>query len=367
MTGNTLDTGGDEYAAEPAELMVVGDADQSIYAFRGANIRNILAFEEDFPNAETIMLEQNYRSTQTILSARQRGHRAEQGPQAEEPLVRRGRRRADRRLRRRQRARRGAVRRRGDRPADRRQGAPALETSPSSTAPTLRAGCSRKCSSGSACPTRSSAACVSTSAARCATRSPTCGCWSTPTTPCRCAGSSTPPSAASASGPRRASRCSSQRTGTSYWEALRQAEDAPAIATRSLKNIEGFVAMIEELQAMVETGARPDEVLEAVLTKSGYLAELEESDDPQDETRVENLGELVAVAREFADEHRGRHPRRLPRAGRAGRRLRPDPRRGRVRRRRHADDAAHREGAGVPRRLPDRARGRDLPALALAR
>ena len=94
----------------------------------------------------------------------------------------------------------------------------------------------------------------------------------------------------------------SQRTGTSYWEALRQAEDAPAIATRSLKNIEGFVAMIEELQAMVETGARPDEVLEAVLTKSGYLAELEQSDDPQDETRVENLGELVAVAREFADE-----------------------------------------------------------------
>ena len=60
--------------------------------------------------------------------------------------------------------------------------------------------------------------------------------------------------------------------------------------------------MIEELQAMVEDGARPDEVLEAVLTKSGYLAELEQSEDPQDETRVENLGELVAVAREFADE-----------------------------------------------------------------
>ena len=133
---------------------------------------------------------------------------------------------------------------------------------------------------------------------------------------------------------------------------------------------------------MVDAGERADVILEAVLDRSGYLAELEASDDPQDETRVENLAELVAVAREFADDPVAgpvadpptRTPagragaRRLPRAGGAGRRLRPDPRRRRRRRRRrgHADDAAHRQGPGVPGGLPHRPRGRRLPAHAVA-
>ena len=92
------------------------------------------------------------------------------------------------------------------------------------------------------------------------------------------------------------------RDGITFWEALQRAADAPGLATRSLHAITGFVDLIEQLQQMVAAGERVDVVLEQVLTRSGYLKELEDSEDPQDETRVENLAELVAVAREFSDD-----------------------------------------------------------------
>ena len=101
-------------------LAVVGDDAQSIYSFRGADVRNILDFQDDFPDARVVKLEQNYRSTETILARRQRGDR-EQPRRHRQAAVERARAgRADPAARARGRARRGALRRGRDRAARRR-------------------------------------------------------------------------------------------------------------------------------------------------------------------------------------------------------------------------------------------------------
>ena len=110
--------------AEHRNVMVVGDADQSVYQFRGADFRNLMRFEEAFPDASVIVMEQNYRSTQRILdaanaviannAARRPKHLwTEQiGGELHHALPGRGR------------ARRGRVRRARDRPAHRRRRSP---------------------------------------------------------------------------------------------------------------------------------------------------------------------------------------------------------------------------------------------------
>jgi len=94
------------------------------------------------------------------------------------------------------------------------------------------------------------------------------------------------------------------RERISFAAALRIAAEQPermgALATRSQRCIAGFVRLLDGLRELLDEGEGAAELLEAVYARTGYTAELEASDDPQDASRVENLAELVTVAREFA-------------------------------------------------------------------
>ncbi|HET8658459.1 MAG TPA: 3'-5' exonuclease, partial [Micromonosporaceae bacterium] len=92
----------------------------------------------------------------------------------------------------------------------------------------------------------------------------------------------------------------SARDRISFSAALRRAVDAPGISSRAANAIADFVALLDGVRELAGTAA-PEEVLEAALQRSGYLVELEESLDPQDAGRVENLQELVSVAREYTE------------------------------------------------------------------
>jgi DNA helicase-2/ATP-dependent DNA helicase PcrA len=94
----------------------------------------------------------------------------------------------------------------------------------------------------------------------------------------------------------------SQREKISFPQALKRVDEAYGMAARSTNAVKRFNTLLEELRTIVESGAGPATVLEAVLERTGYLAELQASTDPQDETRIENLQELAAVALEFEQE-----------------------------------------------------------------
>ncbi len=285
----------------PSELMVVGDADQSIYAFRGANIRNILAFEEDFPEARTILLEQNYRSTQHILTAansvisRNSGRKVKNlwsdNGEGERIVGYVGDDEHDE-------ARFVAeeIDRLSDEGAAKaRDVAVFYRTNAQSRVfeeVFIRVGLPYKVVGGVRFYERKEVRDALAYLRFLANPADEISLRRILNVPKRGIGD-------------RAEACVealARRDMTTFWEALRRADEAPGIASRSVNAIRGFVAVMEDLVALAASGERADVVLERVLTSSGYLAELENSDDPQDESRVENLAELVAVAREFSDE-----------------------------------------------------------------
>jgi DNA helicase II / ATP-dependent DNA helicase PcrA len=284
----------------PAELMVVGDADQSIYAFRGANIRNILDFEQDFPNATSILLEQNYRSTQTILNAANAviGHNQGRKPKNLWSDAGAGARivgyvaddeRDEARF---VSGEIDTLTDGGSRPGDM---AVFYRTNAQSRVfeeVFIRHGMPYRVVGGVRFYERREVRDALAYLRVLVNADDEVSLRRIVNTPKRGIGDRALEQVTSFA----------QRERITLWEGLRRADEAPGLVSRSLTAIQGFVALVEELQSMVEAGERADVVLESVLARSGYLDELEASDDPQDGTRLENLAELVAVAREFSDD-----------------------------------------------------------------
>ncbi|SCE88280.1 DNA helicase-2 / ATP-dependent DNA helicase PcrA [Micromonospora purpureochromogenes] len=284
---------------EPAELCVVGDADQSIYAFRGATIRNILEFERDFTDTRTILLEQNYRSTQTILNAAnavidrntsRKPKRLWSDAGAGEQIVGYV---ADT-----EHAEADWVGREVDRLVDAgdiRPGDVAVFYRTNAQSRVfeevfIRAGLPYKVVGGVRFYERKEVRDALAYLRAVVNDDDTVSLRRVLNTPRRGIGD-------------RAEACVealSSRDRISFGAALRRAREAPGISTRAANGIADFVALLDGARELAETGT-PEEVLEALLTRSGYLTELEESLDPQDAGRVDNLQELVSVAREYTE------------------------------------------------------------------
>ncbi|MFJ8197776.1 DNA helicase PcrA [Streptomyces sp. NPDC096152] len=285
----------------PAELCVVGDADQSIYAFRGATIRNILQFEEDYPDATTILLEQNYRSTQTILSAANAVIERNESRRPKNLWTNAG----------------SGARITGyvadtehdeaqfvadeiDRltdAGDAKAGDVAVFYRTNAQSRVfeevfIRVGLPYKVVGGVRFYERKEVRDVLAYLRVLANPEDSVPLRRILNVPKRGIGD-------------RAEAmidALSQREKISFPQALRRVDEAYGMAARSTNAVKRFNTLMEDLRTIVESGAGPATVLEAVLERTGYLAELQASTDPQDETRIENLQELAAVALEFEQE-----------------------------------------------------------------
>ncbi|HEX7105471.1 MAG TPA: DNA helicase PcrA [Acidothermaceae bacterium] len=283
----------------PAELVVVGDADQSIYAFRGATIRNILEFERDYPDASVVLLEQNYRSTQTILSAanavitRNEGRKAKNLWSNAGDGDRIGGYVADDERSEAQFVAEEIDNLRDAGVATYKDVAVFYRTNAQSRVfeeVFIRVGLPYKVVGGVRFYERREVRDLLAYLRVLVNPEDTVSLRRILNVPRRGIGD-------------RAEACVealSSRERVSFSQALRRVDEAYGIATRSATAVKDFVALLDELRALAESSP-PSEVMEAVLSKSGYLAELEATGDPQDESRVENLRELVTVASEFEE------------------------------------------------------------------
>ncbi|QNG17784.1 DNA helicase PcrA [Rhodococcus triatomae] len=297
-----------EDGVAPSELCVVGDADQSIYAFRGATIRNIEEFERDYPNAQTILLEQNYRSTQNILSAansvisRNAGRREKRlwtdsgegelivgyvadNEHDEASFVA------------------SEIDRLAD-SGDARYGDVAVfyrtnNSSRSLEEVFIRHGVPYKVVGGVRFYERKEVRDIVAYLRVLANPDDTVSMRRILNTPRRGIGD-------------RAEACvvvHAEQRGVGFADALRDAADdkVALLGTRARKSIASFVELLDELRAGMPSDEEEGDigdVVEAVLDRTGYRAELEASSDPQDGARLDNLNELVSVAREFSSDAR---------------------------------------------------------------
>ena len=293
--------GSDEVSDDvpPAELCVVGDADQSIYAFRGATIRNIEDFERDYPDARTILLEQNYRSTQNILSAansvisRNSGRREKRlwtDAGAGELIVGyvadnehdEARFVADEI---------DALADRGD--ITYNDVAVFYRTNNSSRSLEevfIRAGIPYKVVGGVRFYERKEIRDMVAYLRVLDNPGDAVSMRRILNTPRRGIGD-------------RAEACVSvyaENTGSSFADALQAAAEGkvPMLNSRSEKAIAAFVELLDDLRGHLDDDL--GDLVEAVLERSGYRRELESSTDPQELARLDNLNELVSVAHEFS-------------------------------------------------------------------
>jgi DNA helicase II / ATP-dependent DNA helicase PcrA len=293
-----------EDGVPPAELCVVGDADQSIYAFRGATIRNIEDFERDFPNATTILLEQNYRSTQNILAAANSVIKHNTGRREKRLWTDAG----DGEL---------IVGYVADNEHDEArfvaeeidalvEGGSGItskfnfadvavfyRTNNSSRALEevfIRAGIPYKVVGGVRFYERKEIRDIVAYLRVLDNPGDSVSMRRILNTPRRGIGD-------------RAEACVAvyaENTGLSFNDALQAAAEGRVsmLNTRSEKAITGFVQMLDDLRSRLDDDLGT--LVEAVLDRTGYRPELEASSDPQDLARLDNLNELVSVAHEFA-------------------------------------------------------------------